>query len=504
MRHLTFVTALLLLIVLPVQAQTTELPPYIYYFSDNLNAIVIERADGTDSRMLGQGLMPPGIASISGPGWSPSGEWFAWESAYKSEYGEDTTDSGYAVKVDGNAYFSGKERGLTRVWHMEWAPTSDRNILLILSGFLSQSDALTSTLTYWLVDVDLNKVLAIYNPNNTGEGRGPSLLQWVLDEGYVTFYLYEYVSAADFSTYVRITLYLNGTVKKELIDEPIQTTPHYEYQEGFIDPETGFQLSPGFVGDPRITISPSGRYRIESVGPESTLIDTVTGQHFDLPVHTESTRGEHVFNWHPSEKWIFRGDSVLLAGGHSPYRRLGITNLYGTLWRQLGGCYFNATCLGWLPEQVDIQRLPPSAPESVLFAPLEIYVLDTMREYTSRPIPNATLRCDADNNWLLIQDHGDGHKPGSPLQLNRECADPGKEERVVVAIHPDHSILVMCWGYSFASVWELASGRLLTTLNTGGLKMFFNADGSRLYTYEMGGILVWDVDKILARYATPQ
>jgi WD40 repeat protein len=49
--------------------------PYIYYYSYAHNAFVIERADGTDTRLLGEGL-PGGI--MDGPGWSPSGNWFAW------------------------------------------------------------------------------------------------------------------------------------------------------------------------------------------------------------------------------------------------------------------------------------------------------------------------------------------------------------------------------------------------------------------------------------------
>ena len=66
----------------PVTAQeATDSPtteddvPYIYYYSNVLNGIVIERADGTDSRIIGQGLVDEDVAAIYGPGWSPDGRW---------------------------------------------------------------------------------------------------------------------------------------------------------------------------------------------------------------------------------------------------------------------------------------------------------------------------------------------------------------------------------------------------------------------------------------------
>ena len=62
-----------------------KLAPYIYYHSEALNAIVIERADGSDSRIIARNLMPPNHASFSGPGWSPSGKWLAWTSTYYLE-----------------------------------------------------------------------------------------------------------------------------------------------------------------------------------------------------------------------------------------------------------------------------------------------------------------------------------------------------------------------------------------------------------------------------------
>lgn len=60
---------------LSAQDNSASDAPYIYYYSDWLNAFVIERADGSDSRLFGQGVITAEANNVSGA-WSPSGEWF--------------------------------------------------------------------------------------------------------------------------------------------------------------------------------------------------------------------------------------------------------------------------------------------------------------------------------------------------------------------------------------------------------------------------------------------
>jgi hypothetical protein len=53
--------------------------PYLYYYSNEVRAIIVERADGTDSRILGDGLASTGYYdNLIDAGWSPSGQWLAW------------------------------------------------------------------------------------------------------------------------------------------------------------------------------------------------------------------------------------------------------------------------------------------------------------------------------------------------------------------------------------------------------------------------------------------
>src|SRR5687767_4111577 len=51
--------------------------PHIYFFSGLRNAFVVERADGTDSFLLGEGLVG-GHDELGRVEWSPSGHYFSW------------------------------------------------------------------------------------------------------------------------------------------------------------------------------------------------------------------------------------------------------------------------------------------------------------------------------------------------------------------------------------------------------------------------------------------
>lgn len=79
--------------------------PYIYYYADQLHAFVIERADGTDSRIFAEGLIPLNHQAIVGPGWSPSGHWFAFVSNKKFQEGFWDPQT-YVVSTDGTTVYS--------------------------------------------------------------------------------------------------------------------------------------------------------------------------------------------------------------------------------------------------------------------------------------------------------------------------------------------------------------------------------------------------------------
>ena len=60
-----------LILTISVQSQEDQPAPYLFYYSGVVDGFVIERADGTDSRLLAQGVMPDSHNEIHTPTWSP-------------------------------------------------------------------------------------------------------------------------------------------------------------------------------------------------------------------------------------------------------------------------------------------------------------------------------------------------------------------------------------------------------------------------------------------------
>jgi len=98
--------------------------PFLYYYSDNRAAFIIERADGTDSRILSSYKLPATSDFIGGPGWSPSGQWFAWTASIGGGTGADENSIAYVVSRDGKQLFSYPD-ATGEVQSMEWSPTAD-------------------------------------------------------------------------------------------------------------------------------------------------------------------------------------------------------------------------------------------------------------------------------------------------------------------------------------------------------------------------------------------
>lgn len=134
-------------------AQTSEPPPYVMYFQpDALDPhFVIERADGTDSRKFGAGLMSRDVNSVFGPGWSPSGEWFAWGALF----GDNICCGGplqeipmFVLHADGQRQYElpSNTRDLSIAW------IDGRDVLFFAAGY-------ENTIDIQLIDVAAGTVL---------------------------------------------------------------------------------------------------------------------------------------------------------------------------------------------------------------------------------------------------------------------------------------------------------------------------------------------------------
>jgi hypothetical protein len=125
MKSLRLFPLLLLVIALglPAPSRAQSDAPYIYYYSDLLKAWVIERADGTDGRVIGQGLSGD-LNLYEDINWSSSGRWMSWRAAMLGPY----SISGYqrwAVRTDGSKSITQLSNLSGALYSLTWSPTED-------------------------------------------------------------------------------------------------------------------------------------------------------------------------------------------------------------------------------------------------------------------------------------------------------------------------------------------------------------------------------------------
>src|SRR5688572_18563127 len=98
-----------------------ELAPFIYY--ESKDGYVIERADGTDSHILGEGLTLEAAQAYAS--WSPSGAWLAWRGYDLGGCGSspDPVDSLYLAGIGGEYRFPFQQVAY------KWSPMKDHLVL---------------------------------------------------------------------------------------------------------------------------------------------------------------------------------------------------------------------------------------------------------------------------------------------------------------------------------------------------------------------------------------
>jgi hypothetical protein len=162
----------------------SEAAPFLYYYSDSLRTFVIERADGTDRRVLSQVEMPEETNNIRIVGWSPSGEWLAWISSVRLNDG-NVTYSAWIANIDGvQSWALPADAG--NIYDMSWSPAED---LL----FVSEWERTSAEFNYWavsthrffLIDAETQTVITTFDMETSFAIR--SVAAWTLDGEYVIF-----------------------------------------------------------------------------------------------------------------------------------------------------------------------------------------------------------------------------------------------------------------------------------------------------------------------------
>jgi hypothetical protein len=180
---------LLIIGFLPTHAQEPSQSdaPYLYYYSDIVNGFVIERADGTDSRVLGAGLVDSQANGVYGAGWSPSGEWFAFTSFQRIPYGGGNSLNAVVIHVSGERLLNTLQN-IPNIAYMQWLPNED--VLLLESdapynyGYVPDANyeyAHTVTHYYW---VDATTDLLLRHQKITSFSDFYPVTRWLKDGEY--------------------------------------------------------------------------------------------------------------------------------------------------------------------------------------------------------------------------------------------------------------------------------------------------------------------------------
>lgn len=173
------------------QAQTTEqTAPYIYYFSYEQHAIVVERADGSDSHLLGQGVIEETTETLTGPGWSPTGRWLAVVPSVGG-FGQQAVTP-LVLSVDGQRVVR-LPTGYQVQW--EWAPQDD--VLLVSDD--GQGEQPTSTFRTYLFDVGAERIVTLVEQPNVVTFTGSRYQSRWVENGAAALVLFEGYTDAEVS-----------------------------------------------------------------------------------------------------------------------------------------------------------------------------------------------------------------------------------------------------------------------------------------------------------------
>ncbi len=474
-----------------LQAQPDSSKPYLYYYSQLLGGLIIEHPDGSDSRQIAADVIPPNMTGLSGPGWSPSGKYFA---AYRMDYVENGSGAGtpYLIDLNGKSV-AGWLTTVVRTLSMQWSPTGEDTLLVI--GTFSSERYIDFGTFGWLIDAQHDKVLAEYGINVGMLAYGMSEITWDTAHQQIVFYLRP--DTYNVGDYYRVTMHFDGTIVRELTTAdnfmPLSASLHAKEDE-----DVGL-----YTGD---NISPSGTYKTHG-DHLPTITDTRTAKTIELPRNTQATTCRD-YLWSKNEQFMITVDGALVAGGGCGAAVIGITNPQASLWRELGNCsWYYPPCVGWLPQSVDIQSLPLGAPKPLQLDPIKIEYAsgDIIFTTASALIPPMHLNCvndsaanilDPKTNVLLYH-----LKYSRCPSLTSRFVFPNQTPQIAVAEDTDHHLLATFSDWdSYVSIWKFQNEQYehVLKLNSQGFTLEFTNHNTYLRARNFAGWKIYSVADILA------
>lgn len=296
-RIMILLAVMLGVILTPAHISTAQASdaPYLYYESPLQHAMIVERADGTDARLLGGVVMPQGHRLVIGPQFSADGQWVAWTSR-----GDSAGDSKlYVVRVDGTAQISRVEN-LNRVIRLEWSPVYDY-LAVIRSTRAGNSSGAEDEYEILLVDTQFGDIIT----RRVQTAYAIEQAVWSADGA--TFSVYYSVRAGqDYSLplkYKRLDMVLDDAfsrtdVTPEACEAPLFAFPHDPMLASIDLPAHQLVLEDGSGDDPHRVDLPPGYFQSLQWSPD--------GQHMVVWMRdecaTESNPNYHVWYYHMGDE----------------------------------------------------------------------------------------------------------------------------------------------------------------------------------------------------------
>jgi hypothetical protein len=456
--------------------------PYLYYYSRMLGGLIIEHPDGSDSRLIGADVIPAELTGIGGPGWSPSGKYFA-ASRYVGQDG-DSSPALYLMDSKGqpvNEWLNGLRSG----W-MEWSPTGEDFILIVGTTIAYADRTGLQPYSFWIVNVSTGQILTEYIGYFSTVTFELSRVIWETRQKRIRFFIHP--DTYDYSRYYQIIMQFDGTVTKEPATQE-------EFSEYYISPS----VFSGYEPHDAYRISSTGTYEASGLG-ENQLRNLITGEVVKLPSHSLGTIC-HDYLWSPKEEYILTLSGTAASDGCG-WSAIGITNSQGSLWRELGNSLWDDASVGWLPDRVNVSNLPPGQPEPVLLDPISYEPDNIMWGIYEENLPEIRLVCDGELIRIT-----DGETGNTLFQLDGsqtdECLNHSSSDEIgrktPIAYAPQHELLATSFD-SYVTIWSTRSNPAVPVLrlNTYGYELEFTPDGSQLRARNLNAWKIYDVASILA------
>jgi hypothetical protein len=340
----TLLCLLVLIISIGISAQIEI--PYVYYYAETLNAIVVERADGSDSLLLGQGVMPENHNMVVWSEWSHSGQWLAWISGVRESEGGRGYSSPriWLANADGNTRIDLLD-SVTNVVSVSWSST--RDYLLVISH--DWADVLTPI---YLIEASTGTLVAS------------------IDDIYFEYASWRNVWSEDGDNLSFPYLTENREWRYRLL-----------YLDGHTeDIEDSSMIEPRYT--PPIEDNDLGDNLVSPDGSKTFIRDSLSIHDNDTNITTElrpfsgaASGGVCAIIWHHRSEWLFFSTNMTWAGGVGAFCGGNLVKADGTIQREIGACNLYNACARWLPERVLPHLAEGQAqsvvPESFLIIPHE-------------------------------------------------------------------------------------------------------------------------------------